>query len=182
MSHSAFHAAGAMPEPWVLRATPLVPPGGHVIDVACGTGRHGRWFLANDHPVTFVDRDTSAVEDLAGRASARVVAADLEAPGFDPATVLPPGGFAAVIVVNYLWRPLLPAIIAAVGPGGLLVYQTFAAGNERFGKPSNPDFLLQPGELLEAVRGTLQVLAYEHGEGLLPRPAVIQRILARKGA
>jgi SAM-dependent methyltransferase len=178
MEHSAFHAAGAMPEPWVLRATPLVPAGGRVVDLACGTGRYGRWFLANEHPVTFVDREVSDVADLAGRA--KVIAADLEAPGFEPAGVLPAGSFAGVVVVNYLWRPLLPAIVAAVAPGGVLIYQTFAAGNERFGKPSNPDFLLEPGELLEAVRGRLQVLAYEHGEGLTPRPAVVQRIVARR--
>lgn len=180
MPHAtSFHAAGAMPEPWVLRATPLVPPGGRVIDLACGTGRHGRWFLANDHPVTFADRDVSAVEDLAGRSRSKVVAVDLEAPGFDSAAVLPPGSYAGVVVVNYLWRPLLPAIVAAVGRGGVLIYQTFASGNERFGKPSNPDFLLEPGELLEQVRGRLQVLAYEHGEGPTGRPAVVQRIVAR---
>ena len=181
MPHAAsFHAAGAMPEPWVLRATPLIPAGGRVVDLACGTGRHGRWFLVNDHPVTFVDRETSAVEDLVGRAGARVVAADMEAPAFDLTSALGPSGYAGVVVVNYLWRPLLAAIVAAVARGGVLIYQTFARGNERFGKPSNPAYLLEPGELLEAVRGHLQVLAYEYGEGLTSRPSVIQRLVARR--
>ena len=86
--------------------------------------------------------------------------------------------FDAVVVTNYLWRPLLPAIVAALAPGGVLLYETFAVGNERLGKPSNPDFLLKPGELLEVVRGRLQVVAYENVEVTSPRPAVVQRIAA----
>ncbi|MGF1626636.1 MAG: class I SAM-dependent methyltransferase [Alphaproteobacteria bacterium] len=177
--HNHPHTA-TMPEPWVLRASHRVAPGSCVIDLACGSGRNGRWFLANEHPVVFVDRDVAGVADLSRTPAATVVEADLEAAGFAPETVLPPRTFGGVVVVNYLWRPLLPSIVAAVAPGGVLVYQTFAAGNQRFGKPSNPDFLLDSGELLEAVRGQLEVLGYEHGEGLTERPAVVQRIVARR--
>lgn len=171
-----------MPEPWVLRATHLIPPASHVIDLACGNGRNGRWLLANDYPVTFVDKDISGLADIADLPNATIVETDLEKEGFDPCGILPPGGFGAVVVVNYLWRPLLPAIVGAVAPGGVLIYQTFAAGNQRYGKPSNPDFLLGAGELLEVVRGHLEVLHYEHGEDLIERPAVTQRIVARRPA
>jgi SAM-dependent methyltransferase len=151
-----------------------------VIDLACGNGRNGRWFHANEHPVVYVDIDVSALEDIADVPGATVVQADLERPGFDPSGVLPAAGYGGVVVVNYLWRALLPAIIAAVAPGGVLIYQTFAIGNQRFGKPSNPDFLLGAGELLEAVRGELEVLRYEFGDDLIERPAMVQRIIARR--
>ena len=175
------HAAPPnMPESWVLRATHLVPPGSTVIDLACGNGRNGRWFHANDHPVVFVDIDVAGLRDIVDIPYATIVETDLEAPDFDPASVLPQGGYGGVIVVNYLWRPLLPAIVAAVAPGGILIYQTFAIGNQRFGKPSNPDFLLGAGELLEAVRGELEILRYEFGDDLIERPAMVQRIIARR--
>lgn len=175
------HAAN-MPEPWVLRATHLVPQDSPVIDVACGNGRHGRWFLANDHDVTFVDITLDAVADITDLPRTTFIAADLEQPDFQPARIFTPRRFGGVVVVNYLWRPLLPALVDAVAPGGVLIYQTFAVGNERFGKPSNPDFLLHPGELLEAVRGSLDVLFYEFGEELIEKPAVTQRIVARRPA
>jgi SAM-dependent methyltransferase len=167
MSHAA-----AAPSGWVVRFAPRVRPGGRMLDVAAGAGRHARLFLERGHPVTAIDRDVSR---LPSHPLLRAVAADLE-----DGSPWPLAGerFDAVVVTNYLWRPLLPAIVDAVAPGGLLVYETFAAGNERFGKPSHPDFLLQPGELLEAMRGRLVVAAYEHGEVSAPRPAVIQRIAA----
>lgn len=89
-----------------------------------------------------------------------------------------PGIYGGVIVTNYLHRPLLPALVAALKPGGVLIYETFAQGNEALGKPSNPDFLLHPGELLDAVQVRLTVVAYEHGMVAQPRPAVIQRLCA----
>jgi SAM-dependent methyltransferase len=158
----------------VRRWAPLIRRGGTVLDVACGSGRHLRWLQSQGFAVTGVDRDAAAVEPL--RDLGRVIVADIEnAPWpFDGET------FDAVIVTNYLWRPLLATIVASVAPGGVLIYETFAAGNEAFGKPSNPDFLLHPGELLWAC-ATLQVVAYE--DGLLDGPPRrIQRIAARRQA
>jgi hypothetical protein len=129
--------------------------------------------------VTAVDRDVEGVADLRADAWVEIVAADLEN---GPWPLLDGKGdarrFGAVVVTNYLWRPLLPRIVAAVAPGGMLVYETFARGNERFGKPSNPDFLLAEGELLDAVRGELKVVAYECLEIAEPKPSVVQRIAA----
>jgi SAM-dependent methyltransferase len=173
----ASHRASAGPSPWILRFAGLVPAGRRVADIACGGGRHGRLFLAQGHSVQFVDRDVTGVADLAGRPDAEIVQADLEQ-GRWP---LAGPDYAGVVVSNYLWRPILPRIVDLVGPGGLLIYETFALGNEAFGRPSNPDFLLRPGELLEAVRGRLDVLAYEQRVTGAPRPAVIQHIAARRG-
>lgn len=164
------------PSRWILRFAGLVPAGATVLDVACGGGRHARLFLDRGARVTCVDRDLSLVGDLAGRAT--VLAADLEDGSPWP---LAGQSFAAVVVVNYLHRPLLPALVEAVAPGGVLLYETFAAGNERYSRPRNPDHLLRPGELLAAVAGRLQVVAYE--AGLEPRgacPRVIERICAAR--
>jgi SAM-dependent methyltransferase len=154
----------------------MVPPGGSVLDVAAGAGRHTRLFAARGHPVTAVDRDIMSLRDLA-HTPAEIVEADLEDGSPWP---LPKRRFAAVVVTNYLHRPLFPALLRAVAPGGLLLYETFAIGNERFGKPSNPDFLLKPGELLDVVRGKMRVLAYEDLEVTEPKPAMVQRIAAIK--
>lgn len=169
------HGCGA-PSPWVARFLPLFPRGGEVLDLACGAGRHTALLAARGHPVLAVDRDVGQLGALATAPGVAALPADLEGPAGWPL-----GGrrFSGVVVTNYLHRPLLPAIVASVAPGGLLVYETFARGNERFGRPANPDFLLQPGELLAAVAGRLVVLAYEHGRVAAPRPAVIQRIAAR---
>ena len=162
------------PSPWISRFLPPAPPGGHALDVAAGGGRHSRLARQRGWAVTAVDIDTTGMADLAADPEVEIVTADLEGGPW------PLGGrrFGAVIVTNYLHRPLLPLLVAAVAEGGLLLYETFARGNEALGKPSNPDFLLAPGELLEAVRGTLTVMAYEHGRIEAPRPAVIQRIAA----
>lgn len=146
-----------------------------MLDLAAGGGRHTRFLVGRGHPVTAVDRDVTSLADLEANPAVTILAADLEDGRPWP---LRDHRFAAVIVTNYLHRPLLPAIVAAVAPGGCLIYETFAAGNERLGKPSNPDFLLQAGELLEAVRGRLTVLAYENLEVSEPRPAMVQRIAA----
>jgi SAM-dependent methyltransferase len=152
----------------------LIKPRGTVLDVACGSGRHLRWLQSQGFAVTGVDRDAAAVEPLS--ALGRVIVADIE----NAPWPLPGETFDAVIVTNYLWRPLLPAIVASVAVGGVLIYETFAVGNEAFGKPSNPHFLLQPGELLWAC-ATLQVVAYE--DGLLGGPPRrVQRIVARRQA
>ena len=160
--------------PWVGRFADLVPAAGAVVDVAAGAGRHTRFFLGRGHPVVAVDRDVSALDDLRGDTRLTIVEADLE----DGSWPMGERRFAGVVVTNYLHRPLLPILVAAVAAGGCLIYETFAIGNERFGRPSNPDFLLRPGELLEAVRGRLQVVAYENLEISEPRLAVVQRIAA----
>ncbi|BAI70788.1 S-adenosyl-L-methionine-dependent methyltransferases [Azospirillum sp. B510] len=176
------------PSPWVERFAPLLRAGGPVLDLACGGGRHLRLFRRRGHPVVGLDRDLAGVADLEGKAGVTLVQADLEggdsAGGHGPLNG-PLNGplpaerrFAGIIVTNYLHRPLFPAILAALEPGGVLIYETFADGNARFGRPSSPDFLLRRGELLEAVRGTLQVVAFEQGEITLPKPAVVQRICA----
>lgn len=162
------------PSPWIVRFAPLIT--GDVLDIACGAGRHTRYFLSRGHRVTAVDRDLSRMADLQECAELEMHQIDLEAGAGEG--LLPSGQFGGVIVTNYLWRPLQPAIVAAVAKDGVLLYETFAAGNAAYGKPSNPDYLLQPGELLDAVRGQLQVVAYEHGVIESPRPAVMQRICA----
>jgi SAM-dependent methyltransferase len=167
------------PSAWVARFADRVPRGGRVLDLACGGGRHARLFLGRGHPVTLLDRDTSGVADLAGRPGVEVLEADLEDGRPFP---LAGRSFAGVVVTNYLHRPILPDLVAAVAPGGALIYETFAQGNEAFGKPSNPAFLLAPGELLDAVRGRLRVLAYEDRTVTHPRPSVVQRICAVRGA
>ncbi|OGB19969.1 MAG: SAM-dependent methyltransferase [Burkholderiales bacterium RIFCSPLOWO2_12_67_14] len=158
------------PSAWVQRWSHLVPVGGSVLDVACGHGRHLRWFAGRGHPVTGVDRSAEAIEAVSGLG--RAVQADIENGPWPFADET----FDAVVVTNYLWRPLLAQIVASVAPGGALIYETFAQGNETVGKPSRPDFLLQPGELLQATAG-LHVVAFE--DGFIDRPErFVQRIAA----
>lgn len=176
------HAAVAAPaSAWVARFVPPPPPDGQALDLACGGGRHARLLLQRGWRVTAVDRDVQGVADLRDNPQVQILHADLEGA---PWPLVDDGGrdrrFGAVVVANYLWRPLLPRIVAAIAPGGMLVYETFARGNERFGKPSNPDFLLADGELLESVRGALDVVAYECLEVAEPRPAMVQRIAAKR--
>jgi SAM-dependent methyltransferase len=152
----------------------MIVPGGEVLDLACGSGRHSRFLASLGFRVCAVDRDPQALAALAGIAGIVVRQSDLEN-GLWP---LAGRQFDGVIVTNYLHRPLFSRILDALAPAGLLVYETFAAGNERFGKPSNPDFLLRPGELLDVAHGRLQVIAYEDLEVTTPKPARIQRICA----
>jgi SAM-dependent methyltransferase len=162
---------------WIVRFAPLVPQGAAVLDVACGAGRHARLFLERGHPVTAVDLDVSGLDDLRQHAQLEIVQADLEDGSPWP---LPNRRFGAVVVTNYLWRPLFEPILEAIEEGGVLLYETFARGNEAYGRPTNPDFLLQQGELLKVARGRLQIVAYEHGYLDLPRPAVKQRLCAAR--
>ncbi len=162
------------PSPWVQRWSALLREGAGVLDVACGSGRHLRWFAQRGCVVTGVDRDAAAVEPL--QPLGEIVVADIENGPW------PFAGrrFDAVVVTNYLWRPLLPAIVDCVAQGGVLIYETFAAGNETVGKPSRPDFLLRPGELLEASAG-LRVVGYE--DGFLADPdRYVQRLAAVREA
>jgi SAM-dependent methyltransferase len=145
-----------------------------VLDVAAGGGRHSRFFADRGHKVTALDRDTSA---LASHPDIEIVQADLE----DGSSWLLPGRtFGAVVVTNYLHRPLFPALLDALAPGGVLLYETFMEGNERFGRPSNPAFLLKDGELLDLARGRLSVTAYEARMISEPKMAMVQRIAARR--
>jgi SAM-dependent methyltransferase len=162
------------PSAWVTRWAERVPAGGRVLDVACGGGRHACFFAARGYGVDAVDRDDAAISMLRGVAGVVALCADIEAGAW------PYSGrrFQGVVVTKYLHRPLLPLLVDAVAPGGALIYETFAVGQERFGRPQNPDYLLQPGELLEAVRGRLRVVAYEDRVVTEPEPACIQRICA----
>ena len=164
-----------IPSPAIARWSELVPEGGTVLDVAAGSGRHSLLLAERGHPVVAIDRDVTALRAL-GDDRIEIVEADLEGRPWP----FPGRQFAGVVVCNYLWRPLLPTLIASVGPGGVLLYETFAVGNERYGRPRNPDFLLRPGELLEAVRGQLVTREYGHGPEGTPPTAVRQRLCATR--
>ena len=170
----------AHPEPsaWVRRFAPLIPAGGSVLDLACGRGRHARYLAGLGYRVEAVDRDAEALAALDGVPGVAIRQADLEGgpwPYFGR-------GFDGIVVTNYLWRPLMPQVLNALEEGAVLIYETFMAGNELFGKHSNPAFLLRSGELLEGVRNRLTVVAYEQGRVEVPRLAVVQRICAVRGA
>ena len=168
------------PSPWVTRFAALATPACPVLDLAAGTGRHARWFLAKGHSVVAIDRDVSWLADLRDNVDITIIPADLES-GCLPSGISK-SAFGCVVMTNYLHRALLPWVVGAVAEGGILLVETFAVGNERFGHPRNPDYLLAPGELLKAARGALIVAAYEHGEiDLEAGPAVVQRIAALRG-
>ena len=162
------------PSIWISRFANLIPKGGQVLDLACGSGRHSDYFLHLGHSVTALDRN---IEKLTPRNGLEIIQHDLEDGSPSP---FENRQFLAVVVVNYLFRPLLPSLVSAVAPGGLLLYDTFAAGNELFGHPRNPDFLLQPGELKDAVRHELTILNYFHGQISQPKLAIKQQICARR--
>lgn len=164
------------PSLWVVRWADRVAAGGRVLDLACGNGRHSRFFAARGHPVEAVDRDPAKLAALAGIPGISTRCADLEAREWP----YPGDQFAGIVVVNYLYRQLFPHLLAALATGGVLIYETFAAGNERYGRPSNPAFLLAPGELLDVVNGRLRVIAYEDRYVSEPKPAMVQRICATK--
>ena len=163
--------------PWVQRFAPLIP-GGAVLDLACGSGRHARHLAGLGHAVVAVDRDSNALAAAAGQ-DITTSAIDLEAPG----AAWPFGAdrFAGIVVTNYLHRPLTAAMLSSLAPNGVLIYETFSEGNAAFGKPSNPAFLLQPGELLDWAREhDLRVIAFEDGVVETPKAAMVQRICAVK--
>ena len=157
-----------------MRFAPLIPPG-EVLDLACGSGRHARLLAALGHPVLAVDRDEAALASARG-AGIETLCFDLERGEPWP---FAPRRFAGIVVTNYLHRPLFPGLLESIAPGGMLIYETFAAGNERFGRPARAEFLLGRGELLDLLRAAdWQVAAFEDGQVSHPRPAVIQRICA----
>lgn len=171
--HRLPHGAEA-PSSWITRWAHLLPAGARVLDVACGAGRHSRWFASLGHSVTAVDRNADALAGLGG--VARVVCADIE----DGPWPLAGEHFDTVVVTNYLWRPLWPTLLDSLAPGGVLLYETFAHGNASVGKPSRPDFLLQPAELLQRCQG-LRVLGFEDGFCAAP-DRFVQRICAVRDA
>ena len=170
---TAAHGAQA-PSAWITRFAHLVRPQGTVLDLACGMGRHTRYFFESNHALTSVDKSQEATQSVAD--IAETITADIE----NGPWPLAGRSFDGVVITNYLWRPLWPQILASVKPGGVLLYETFGQGNEAYGKPSRPDFLLLPGELLQVCAGWV-IVAYEHG--VLRQPdRVVQRIAAIKPA
>ena len=164
------------PSPWVCRFARLIAAGGTVLDLASGQGRHARYLAGLGYCVEAVDRDSAALAALAGVAGVSTLCADLEGAPWP----LGADRYDGIVVINYLHRPLLAALLGALRPGGVLIYETFSLGNEKLGRPYNPEFLLRPGELLRWVEGRLSVVAFEQGLVERPKPAVIQRICAAR--
>ncbi len=162
------------PSAWVARFAALISAGSRALDLASGSGRHALFLAARGVRVLAVDRDSAALTALGRRSGIEARTHDLEGAPW------PLGGetFDAIVVTNYLHRPLFPHLFAALAPGGVLIYETFGQGNERYGRPSNPEFLLREGELLALVRDRLRVVAFEQGQVAVPKPAVVQRICA----
>lgn len=165
------------PSAWVTRFAPLVRAGGRVLDLACGGGRHARWLAARGYQVEAVDRDAAALATLQDVPGVTPRQAELE----DGPWPLAGAQFDGIVVTNYLYRPRFAALLDCLAAGGVLIFETFMVGNERFGKPSNPDFLLRPGELLERLGGDYSIVAFEQGEVAALRPALIQRVCALRG-
>lgn len=162
------------PSPWVESLAHMIPAGGHVLDIACGRGRHTRLMHRLGHAVTAVDHDLSGVQDLQGTAGIELIEHDLETGDwpFDAAT------FDGIVVTNYLYRPHFPHLIKSLAPHGTLLFETFAVGNEKFGRPRNPDFLLQPNELFDRFHAELDIVKFEQAEEKMPAPAIKQRMCA----
>jgi SAM-dependent methyltransferase len=174
-AQATLHGQGPA-SPWVARWSHLLPPGASVLDIACGRGRHMKWFSDLGHQVTGMDRSPEAL--LEASAYGTVVLADIENSPWPLMQDQKPQQFQALVVTNYLWRSLFPVMAESVAPGGFLIYETFAVGNETVGKPSRPDFLLQRGELLASFPG-LHTIAFEEGY-LEDPPRFIQRIVAHR--
>jgi len=166
------------PSPWIVKHAPLIRNNGRVLDLACGSGRHAIWLAKQGYRVDALDRDAKALANMEGMDNINVLNVDIEAGDW-------PGSgqqYDGIIVSRYLYRPLLSRLDKMLKPDGILIYETFMIGNERYGKPSNPDFLLLPNELLETYSPLLSIIAFEQGDVELPRPAVMQRICAKKNS
>ncbi len=164
------------PSSWILKFAPLIKNQGLVLDLACGSGRHAKWLAQQGYQVNAIDRDPTALAQMEGIGNIHAQLMDLEA-------ATPPifeHNYDGIIVSRYLHRPLLTTLVKILNPNGILIYETFMQGNERLGKPSNPDFLLKPDELLNTYSPLLKVLAFEQGEVMAPRQAMLQRICAQK--
>ncbi len=169
-----MNQSGKAPSPWVKRFASLIPERGTVLDLACGSGRHTRHLRAMGYRVLAVDIDVARVADLSADENVEIMETDLETGDW------PFNGrrFEGIVVTNYLHRPHLPRLVESLAPGGVLIYETFAKGNEKLGRPSNPKYLLNPAELLDAFAPRLTIVAYEHAIEDEPTPAVRQRICA----
>lgn len=175
LAKTSLHGQGAA-SPWVVRWSHLLPPNAQVLDIACGAGRHMKWFSDLGHQVTGIDRSPEALAEAS--AYGAVVLADIENGPWPLMKEQKPQQFQALVVTNYLWRPLFAVMADCLAPGGFLIYETFSCGNETVGKPSRPDFLLQPGELLSGFPG-LRTIAFEEGFLSAP-PRFVQRIVAQR--
>ena len=175
---ATLHGQGPA-SPWVTRWSHLLPAGASVLDIACGSGRHMKWLANLGHQVTGIDRSPEALLEAASYGA--TVLADIENGPWPLMNGRNVQQFQALVVTNYLWRPLFPVMAESVAPGGFLIYETFSAGQETVGRPSRAEFLLQPGELLQ-VCSDFRIVAYE--EGVLTGPErYVQRIAAiRNGA
>lgn len=163
------------PSPWVERFVPMIPATGRVLDLACGRGRHTRFLASRSCPVLAVDRDRQALAAVQGLPGVETLLADLEGESWP----LAGQAFAGIVVTNYLWRPRLPDLLALLAPGGVLIYETFMLGNAAYGKPSNPDFLLRPGELRDLAKAAgWREIAFAEGLTATPKPAMRQAICA----
>ena len=162
--------------PWVTRHAPLIPKGGQVLDVACGKGRHTRYLNELAYQVVATDKDLSGIHDLKGNRNIELIETDLESGNWP----FKKSQFTGIIITNYLYRPHFPDIARSLAPNCLLIFETFAAGNEKFGRPHNPDYLLQANELLRAFMNTLDIITFEHAYDAHPHPAVRQRICGRR--
>jgi SAM-dependent methyltransferase len=164
------------PSSWIVKFAPLIKSQGLVLDLACGSGRHAKWLAQQGYQVDALDRDPIATSSMQGIDGIRIQLTDLE-------TTEPPSfehSYDGIIVSRYLHRPLLTSLATILKPGGILIYETFMRGNERYGKPSNPDFLLMPDELLNTYSPLLNIISFEQGEVVEPKPAMLQRICAQK--
>lgn len=174
-----LNCASEPPAEWVCKYAPQISGEGRVLDLACGLGRHARWLAGQGYRVLAADRDEAALAGLSRVAAIDVACVDLESgiwPFGDEA-------FAGIVVTRYLHRPLLPRLAEALSPGGVLIYETFMLGNEVYGRPSRPEFLLLPGELESFARQAgLEILARREGFIIQPRPAMMQAICARRPA
>ena len=188
MASASEHGGLQTPSAWVLRFLPLIPAG-PVLDLACGNGRHARLLANAGHPVLAVDRNGEALAQLAAHGDPRIGTSQVDLEAAEAAEQqsgwpLKPSAYRGIIVTNYLHRPLFPALFESLAAGGILIYETFAVGNGRYGKPSSPAFLLEAGELLALTASAgpaFRVIAFEDGHVATPRPAMVQRICVIRG-
>ncbi len=171
-----MHASNEPASLWVTRFAPLIRLGGTVLDLACGNGRNARWLAQRGWQVVAIDRNAEALAGLRGMDNITTLQVDLE----NAPWPYPGRKFDGIVVCRYLHRPLFPHIAASLAEDGVLIYETFMLGQAQYGRPSNPDFLLQQDELLNAFSPSLHVVAFEQGVVAEPTPAFLQRICAKR--